>query len=31
VESKRATKETGARISCIANAMEGNTREIPSV
>jgi hypothetical protein len=30
VESKRATKETGARISSITTAMEANTHEIPS-
>jgi hypothetical protein len=31
VESKRATKETGARISSITTAMEANTHEIPSL
>jgi hypothetical protein len=29
MKSKRATKETGARISCIATAMKADTQEIP--
>ena len=29
MESKRATKATGTRISCIATAMKANTHEIP--
>jgi len=28
MKSKRATKETGTRISCIATAMKANTHEI---
>jgi hypothetical protein len=31
MKSKRATKETGTRISCIATAMKANTREIPII
>jgi hypothetical protein len=31
VESKRATKATGTRISCIAAAMKANTHEIPII
>ncbi|HVR24897.1 MAG TPA: hypothetical protein VMU26_16425 [Candidatus Polarisedimenticolia bacterium] len=29
MKSKPATKETGARISCIATAMKADTHEIP--
>jgi hypothetical protein len=29
VESKRATKETGACIYCVATVMKANTHEIP--
>jgi hypothetical protein len=31
MESKRATKETGTRISCIATTMKANTHEIPNI
>jgi hypothetical protein len=31
MESKRATKETGAFIYCIAIAMQANTHEIPKI
>jgi hypothetical protein len=31
MKSKRATKETGTRISCIATAMHANTHEIRSL
>jgi hypothetical protein len=30
MKSKRATKETGPRISCIQTAMQANPHEIPS-
>ena len=31
MKSKRATKETGTRISCIATAMKANTHEILNI
>jgi len=31
MKSKRATKEAGTRISCIATAIEANTHEILSI
>jgi hypothetical protein len=31
MNSKRATKETGIRIYCIATAMKANTHEIPNI
>jgi hypothetical protein len=31
MKSKRATKATGARISCSATAMKANTHEIPKI
>jgi hypothetical protein len=30
MKSKRATKETGTRISCVATAMKANTHKIPT-
>jgi hypothetical protein len=31
MKSKRATKETGSRIFCIATAMKANTHQIPII
>jgi hypothetical protein len=31
MESKRATKEAGSRISCVASAMKANAREILNI
>jgi hypothetical protein len=31
MKSKRATKEPGTRIYCIATAMKANTHEIPNI